>query len=146
MHTETVPVFFEDLDAMGVVHNGKYATLLERALAGYWTRAGWPYDPGQRRFAEVLFAVREFAITYHLPITRVGRVHVRFWLDHLGTSSLVYGFQIRSDDESVVHAEGRRVQVRLDPVTLRPAAIGAELREACRQLLVPDEATTRAVA
>jgi acyl-CoA thioester hydrolase len=71
-------LYFEDLDAMGVVHNGRYATLLERALAGYWTRAGWPYDPGQPRFAEVLFAVREFAITYHQAITRVGIVRVRF--------------------------------------------------------------------
>jgi acyl-CoA thioester hydrolase len=146
MHTETVMVYFEDLDAMGVVHNGRYATLLERALAGYWTRAGWPYDPGQPRFAEVLFAVREFAITYHLPITRVGTVQVRFWLDHAGTTSLIYRFQILSDHGSLVHAEGRRVQVRLDPVTLRPTAIGPELREACRQLLAPAKADAREAA
>jgi acyl-CoA thioester hydrolase len=146
MHTETVMVYFEDLDAMGVVHNGRYAALFERALAGYWTRAGWPYDPSQPRFADVLFAVREFAVTYHLPIARVGTVGVRFWLDRLGTSSLVYGFQVLSDDESVVYAEGRRVQVRLDPVTLRPAAIGPELRQACRQLLVVRKADAREVA
>jgi acyl-CoA thioester hydrolase len=146
MHTETVMVYFDDLDAMGVVHNAKYVTLLERALAGYWTRAGWPYDPGQPRFAEVLFAVRESAITYHLPITRAGPVQVRFWLDHLGSTSLVYGFQVLSGDGSVVHAEGRRVQVRLDPATLRPAVIGPELRKACRRLLVPAEANARTAA
>lgn len=140
MHTETVTVYFDDLDAMGVVHNGQYVTLFERALARYWTRAGWPYDPGHPRFAEVLFAVRECAITYHTPIARVGAVQVRFWIDHLGTTSLVYGFQVQSDDGSVVHAEGRRVQIRLDPVTMRPAAIGPELREACRRLLAPEEA------
>jgi len=72
MHTETVMIYFDDLDAMGIVHNGRYVTLLERALATYWARAGWPYDPGQPRFAEVLFVVREFAITYHVPIARVG--------------------------------------------------------------------------
>ena len=49
MHTETVMVYFEDLDAMGVVHNGRYAALLERALAGYWTRAGWPYTTSPKR-------------------------------------------------------------------------------------------------
>src|SRR5215468_8696491 len=47
-------IYFDDLDAMGVVHNGRYVTLLERVLAAYWTRADWPYDPGQpaspRRF------------------------------------------------------------------------------------------------
>jgi acyl-CoA thioester hydrolase len=35
----------------------------------------------------------------------------------------------------VVHAEGRRVQVKLDPQTLRPSPISAELYEACRPLL-----------
>ena len=36
--------------------------------------------------------------------------------------------------------------IRLDPVTLRPAAIGPELREACRQLMAPDAACAPAAA
>jgi acyl-CoA thioester hydrolase len=146
MITETVMVYFDDLDAMGVVHNGRYAALIERALAAYWTRAGWSYDPAHPRFAEVLFVVREFAITYHAPISRIGAVRVQLWLDHLGNTSAVYGFRVRSDDGAVVHAEGRRAQVRLDPATLRPARIGAELREACRPLLAREEAGAKDAA
>lgn len=146
MHTEIVMVYFDDLDATGVVHNGRYVTLLERALATYWARAGWPYDPGQPRFAEVLFVVKEQAITYHVPIVRVGTVRVQLWLDHLGTTSAVYGFRVMSDDGTVLHAEGRRIQVRLDPATLRPAVIGPELRGACRPLLAGEEPDSRAVA
>jgi acyl-CoA thioester hydrolase len=146
MITETVMVYFDDLDAMGVVHNGRYAALFERALAAYWTRAGWSYDPAHPRFAEVFFVVREFAITYHAPISRIGAVRVQLWLDHLGNTSAVYGFRFRSDDGAVVYAEGRRVQVRLDPATLRPARIGAELREACRPLLAREEAGAKDAA
>jgi acyl-CoA thioester hydrolase len=131
---EPVDVHFEDLDAMGVVHNGRYVLLLERALAAYWTRAGWAFDPSAPRFRDVFFVVKEFAITYHAPITRVGPVHVQLWLDRLGTTSAVYGFRVLSEDETVTYAEGRRVQVRLDPATLRPAAIGPELRAASRPL------------
>jgi len=131
---EQVQVHFEDLDALGVVHNGRYVLLLERALAAYWTRAGWAFDPAASSFKDVFFVVREFAITYHVPITRVGPVHVQLWLDHLGNTSAVYGFRVLSEDETVTHAEGRRVQVRLDPATLRPAAIGPELRAASRPL------------
>ena len=80
----------------------------------------------------MLFGVREFAITYRAPITRIGAVRVQLWLDHLGSTNAVYGFRVRSDDGAVVHAEGRRVQVRLDPATLRPARIGVDLREAFR--------------
>jgi acyl-CoA thioester hydrolase len=131
---EPVMVHFDDLDAMGVVHNGRYVLFLERALAAYWTRAGWAFDPSAPHFKDVFFVVREFAITYHTPITRVGVVHVQLWLDHLGSTSAVYGFKVLSEDETVTHAEGRRVQVRLDPATLRPAVIGPELRAACRPL------------
>jgi hypothetical protein len=50
---EPVDVHFDDLDAMGVVHNGRYVLLLERALAAYWTRAGWAFDPSNPRSGEV---------------------------------------------------------------------------------------------
>lgn len=134
-HIERVQVHFDDLDAMGVLHNGRYAMLLERALAGYWADRGWPFDPGRPEFSDIFFVVREFTITYHVPITSVGPVGVHFWIDRLGTSSVVYGFRILSNDRSVVHAEGRRVQVRLDPATLRPSAIIPAVRAACEPLL-----------
>jgi acyl-CoA thioester hydrolase len=133
--TETVEVHFEDLDAQGVVHNGRYVLLLERALSAYWARNGYPWDPSSPRFLNVFFVVKEFSITYHAPITRPGPVSVRLWIDHLGTTSAVYGFRVVSRDESVTYADGRRVQVRLDPATLRPAVIGPELRAACAPLL-----------
>jgi acyl-CoA thioester hydrolase len=133
--TEPVQVHFEDLDAQGVVHNGRYVLLLERALSAYWTRNGYPWDPSSPQFRRVFFVVKEFGITYHAPITRPGPVSVRFWIDRLGRTSAVYGFRVVSCDEPVTYAEGRRVQVLLDPSTLRPAVIGPELRAACAPLL-----------
>jgi acyl-CoA thioester hydrolase len=132
---ETVEVHFEDLDAQGVVHNARYVLLLERALSAYWTRNGYPWDPSSPQFMDVFFVVKEFSITYHAPIARPGPVSVRFWIDRLGTTSAVYGFRVVSHDESVTFADGRRVQVRLDPATLRPAVIGPDLRAACAPLL-----------
>jgi acyl-CoA thioester hydrolase len=140
MIMEEIMIHFEDLDAMGVVHSGRYVNVFERALAAYWSRAGWSYDPSHPRFTEMLFVVREFAITYHAPIARAGTVLVRLWLERLGTTSLIYGFQVLSADETVVHAEGRRVQVRLDPATLRPAPITPELKSACRSLVKEEQA------
>jgi len=136
--TETVDVHFEDLDAQGVVHNARYVLLLERALSAYWTRNGYPWDPSSPQFMSVFFVVKEFTITYHAPITRPGPVSVQFWIDRLGTTSAVYDFRVKSQDETVTYAEGRRVQVRLDPTTLRPAVIGPELRAACEPLLGRD--------
>jgi acyl-CoA thioester hydrolase len=133
--TETVEVYFEDLDAQGVVHNARYTVLLERALSAYWARAGYAWDPSSPAFRDAFFVVKEFTITFHAPITRPGPVTVRFWIDRMGDSSVVFGYAIASHDEAVTHAEGRRVQVRLDPVTFRPARIGPELREVSRPLM-----------
>ncbi|MBB4916643.1 acyl-CoA thioesterase [Streptosporangium saharense] len=136
-HVHPVQIHFEDLDAMGVVHNARYVLLLERALAGYWAGRGWSFDPSEPHFADLFFVVREFSVTYHAPIAKVGEASVHFWVEHLGTSSLVYGFRVLSPDMSVVHAEGRRVQVKLDPATLRPSPITPALREAVQPLLSP---------
>jgi hypothetical protein len=48
--------------------------------------------------------------------------------------------------KTVVYAEGRRVQVRLDPATLRPAPITPELRTACRSLVAEEAASTHNAA
>src|SRR6202035_626697 len=109
--------------------------LLERAMSAYWTRNGYPCDPSSPQFMDVFFVVKEFSITYHAPITRPGPVSVRFWIDRLGTTSAVYGFRVASPDESITFADGRRVQVRLHPATLRPSVIGPALRAACAPLL-----------
>ncbi|GAA5058420.1 acyl-CoA thioester hydrolase [Thermocatellispora tengchongensis] len=134
-HIEPVQIHFDDLDAMGVVHNSRYVLLLERALSAFWTRHGWPFDPAGPHFADIFFVVREFSITYTTPIISPGPVAVHFWLDHIGRSSLVYGFRVLSEDHATVHAEGRRVQVKIDRTTLQPTPIGPGVREAASRLL-----------
>src|SRR3954447_556502 len=128
-HVGTVPVHFDDLDAMGIVHNSRYAVMLERGLTALWPAGGRSFaaDPvagatfGRGTTTDVFNAVREFAITYHRPISHTGEVAVHFWLDRLGASSAVYGFRFASPDLETVYAEGRRVVVKLDPVAMRPA-------------------------
>lgn len=134
---EPVEVHFDDLDAMGVVHNGKYAVLFERALAAYWTRRGWAFDPAAAHFSEIFFVVREFSIRYRRPITGVGPVHIHFWIDSLGESTVDYTFRIVSADGAVVHAEGRRAQTKIDRTTLRPAPLSDAVRTACEALFGP---------
>ena len=118
-HVEPVTVHFDDLDAMGIVHNARYAVLLERALSGYWAPLGFTFTDGRPTSPDVIHAVREFTITYQAPIRGTGPVDVHFWAERVGETSAVYGFRFVTGD--VVHAEGRRTIVKLDPATLRPA-------------------------
>ncbi|MEU8321135.1 thioesterase family protein [Nonomuraea sp. NPDC048881] len=135
--TQTRPaqVHFDDLDAMGLLHNSRYALLVERAISAYWAERGWSFDPAISKFKDLYLAVREFKITYNAPVMGAGEVQVDFWIDRMGRTSGVYGFRVLSQDRSVVHAEGYRVNVNLDPQTFRPTPFSAELRTAAEPLM-----------
>ncbi|WP_246266622.1 acyl-CoA thioesterase [Nonomuraea typhae] len=132
---QPVQVYFDDLDAMGMLHNSRYALLVERAVSAFWTDLGWRFDPAQSAFKDVFLAVREFKIVYNAPVLGAGEVLVEFWLERMGRTSGVYGFRVLSADGSVVHAEGHRVNVNLDPATFRPAPFSDEIRAAAAVLL-----------
>ncbi|WP_067177818.1 acyl-CoA thioesterase [Microtetraspora niveoalba] len=132
---EPVQVHFDDLDAMGLLHNSRYALLVERAIGAYWQRLGWAPDPARSAFTDVFLAVREFKVTYHVPIAGAGEPLVHFWMERMGRTSGVYGFRVLSADRAVTHAEGYRVNVNLDPATLRPTPFSDELRSAAEPLL-----------
>ncbi|WP_433257762.1 acyl-CoA thioesterase [Streptosporangium sp. CA-135522] len=137
---EPVQVHFDDLDAMGLLHNSRYALLVERAISAYWHRLGWSPDPGRSTFKDVFLAVREFKVTYNVPIAGAGEPLVHFWIERMGRTSGVYGFRVLSADRAVVHAEGYRVNVNLDPATIRPTPFSDELRAAAAPLLLTEAA------
>lgn len=115
-----LPVHFDDLDAMGVLHNARYAVLMERALSLWWAERGVSFSGGRPSTPDAFNVVREYAIIFHAPVRGTGEIGVHFWLESMGTSSADYRFRVLSADGATVFAEGRRVNIRLDPATMRP--------------------------
>jgi acyl-CoA thioester hydrolase len=64
-------------------------------------------------------AVRALQIEYVAPVLGTGPIEVVVRVDHLGTTSAVFGFTVRS--AAGVHAHGQRSVVKLDHRTLAPA-------------------------
>lgn len=136
---EPVTVYFEDMDPMGVLYNSKYTNLFERASFEYWSRAGWPSDLASPDFWKALFVAKENLLTFYVPITRLGTVNVAFWIEKLFTTSVVYGFQILSEDRTIIHAAGSRVHVLIDPQAGSPTPISQEWRNAAKSLLIDSD-------
>src|SRR4051812_48836674 len=134
-------VHFDDLDPMGIVHNARYAVFLERALSQWWAERGVSFAGGRPSTTDAMHAVAEYSISYRTPVRGTGEIGVHFWIESLGESSAVYGFRILSVDGATVHAEGRRVNVKLAPKPLRRAPWSEEARATCRPLLamLPEE-------
>ncbi|MEV0718109.1 thioesterase family protein [Asanoa sp. NPDC050611] len=143
-HRERVRIHYDDLDQMGIVHNARYAVLLERALSSYWEEHGFSIANGRPTAPDVFHAVVEFTINYRTPISGTGDVLIHFWLDKFGRTSGVYGFRVTSADGATVHAEGHRSIVRLDPATMRPTDWTPAAREVAATLTKPTLATEEA--
>ncbi len=133
--TMPMPVHFDDLDAMGVLHNSRYAVLVELAMTLWWTERGVSFTGGRPTTPDAFNVVREYAITFHRPVRGTGEVVVHFWLEQLGTTSAEYRFRVMATDGETVYAEGRRVNVRLDLATMRPAPWTERAREIAASLV-----------
>jgi acyl-CoA thioester hydrolase len=134
-YVTSVPVHFDDLDALGVLHNARYAVLIERAMTTWWAERGVSFAGGRPTTPDAFNVVREYAITFHQPVRGTGEIAVHFWLEKLGNSSADYRFRFVSSDGTLVYAEGRRVNIRLDPATMRPTPWTDEGRALAATLL-----------
>ncbi|MFD4788026.1 acyl-CoA thioesterase [Streptomyces sp. NPDC058459] len=132
-----VAVHFDDLDALGLLHNARCPLLVERAWTELWNGHGIRFDGDWAAAGDACNAVRELVIGYEAPVTRPGTYAVHLWLERLGTTSLTYGFRLCSADGATTYARGTRVLVRLDAGTLRPAPWSEGFRQAGRELLRP---------
>ncbi|MEU7588331.1 thioesterase family protein [Micromonospora sp. NPDC049230] len=117
-HLQPVRVQFDDLDPMGILHHANYPRLLEHAIAAYVAPMGLAFGGPKQ---DLYHVIREFSIRYDAPIRGYGGVEVHFWTERLGSKSADMGFRFVSTDGKVVHAEGVRKHVHIDPRTMKPA-------------------------
>ncbi|MFE5139899.1 acyl-CoA thioesterase [Streptomyces fagopyri] len=134
-----VTVHFDDLDALGLLHNARYPVLVERAWTAYWNENGFGFEGDWEAAGDSCNAVRELRIGYEAPVTRPGAYAVHLWLERLGNTGLTYGFRLCSADGAVTYARGTRVLVRLDAGTLRPTSWSDRFRAVGRELLRSDD-------
>jgi len=77
--------------------------------------------------ATSVLAVREMSVDYHRPVLGMGDVDVQICIARAGRTSVAYRLRLLSPDHAIVHAEGTRTVVNLDPTTLRPTPLDDEM-------------------
>jgi acyl-CoA thioester hydrolase len=128
-HESIHGVYFDDLDALQILHNARYLLLFERTIGSFWARAmGWSGLDGPTN-PDRFHLVRTNQIEYIRPVTNIGDVRVRIWVEKLGKTSLTFGFRILPMDEDVDFARGSRVIVCVDPKTRKPAPFSDDFRK-----------------
>jgi hypothetical protein len=75
-------VFFDDLDAMGMLHNSRYLVLAERATSAFFEANGWRWEADPRLNPDQFYVVREQRVRYLEPIHGPGEIAVQMWVAH----------------------------------------------------------------
>lgn len=109
------PVFFDELDLLGNLHNSRYAVHVERAQSALFERLGKGWSSFDQRDPDLHYAVRELHVEFLAPFASPGLLPVELIAEDIGRTSARYGF--RCGD----FARGHRVIIKVDPATGRPA-------------------------
>lgn len=122
-------VYFDDLDIFGVLHNARYALLLERTIGDFWKKMGWGGLAELERNPDQFHLVRVNHLEYVRAVEGIDEVRVRIWVEKLGKTSLIFGFSVLPTDEDTSFAKGHRVLVCVDPNGRTPKPWSNEFRE-----------------
>ena len=126
-YEQTMGVYFDDLDAFGILHNARYLLLFERTLGSFWRHVGLGSFDLEGADHHHLVAANKIA--YERPVRGIGDVRVRLWIERIGRTSLTIGFKLMPMDQDVDFAVGERVVVCVDPETYRPTPWSDGFRE-----------------
>ncbi|MGW5498067.1 acyl-CoA thioesterase [Streptomyces olivaceoviridis] len=132
-----VVVHFDDLDPMGLLHNGHYQVLVERAWGWFWRDKGIGGKSGLE--GDGFNVAKHFDITYDQPVAGIGEYAVHLWMTRLGTTSATAGYRVCSADGKTTYAHGSRTVVRLDSTTFRPTPWSERVWEIARTIGLPQE-------
>ena len=121
-------VYFDDLDALNILHNARFLLFIERARGELWNAMGFHWQDDLGKNPDKFHVVAEHTIKYLSPVRGEGDLTIVVRVTKLGQSSLTIGARVQSPDGSVRYAEGATRLVRLDPQTFRPAPWSAPFR------------------
>jgi acyl-CoA thioester hydrolase len=128
-------VYFDDLDALNILHNVRFLLFTERARGELFNALGFRWEDDLTVNPDKYHVVAEHHIRYTAPVRGEGELSVEIQPTHLGTSSAILAAKVRALHGEAVYAEGTTRLVRLDPTTQKPCTWSDRFRAAFAPLV-----------
>lgn len=119
-HRSIQRVYFDDLDALHILHNVRYMLFMERARGEFLEALGVHWQDDLADAPDKFHVIAAHEIEYRVPVRGEGELLVETCPVHLGRTSFVVQARVLSMDRKVVHAWAKTRLVRLDPETKTP--------------------------
>jgi acyl-CoA thioester hydrolase len=109
------PVFFDELDLNGSLHNARFAVHVERAQSALFERLGKGWAKPEDRDPDLRYVVRELHTEFLAPFEAPGELLIELIADRIGQTSATYLFRCADVTGTVTFARGHRVIVKIGP-------------------------------
>jgi acyl-CoA thioester hydrolase len=123
-------VYFDDLDALNILHNVRFLLFMERARGELFNELGFRWEDDLATNPDKYHVVAAHQIEYLSPVRGEGELSVEIQPMHLGRSSAILAAKVKALHGDVVHADGTTRLVRLDPTTQKPCSWSDRFRAA----------------
>ncbi len=131
------PVYFDELDLNGALHNSRFAVHVERAQSALFEQLGRGWTSYAERDPDLRYVVRELHVEFVAPFEAPGSLLVELSAGKLGRTSATYLFRCADPRDGRTLAHGHRVIIKIDQDG-RPAPWSDWYRETFEALGVAD--------
>ena len=108
------PVYFDELDPNGTLHNSRFAVHVERAQTALFEQLGKAWASLPERDPDLRYVVRELHVEFLAPMQAPGLLLVELTAAQIGRTSATYRFRCASPASGQTLAHGHRVIVKVD--------------------------------
>ena len=114
-------VYFDELDALGVLHHTRYLIHLERAQQKFFEHLLGVEDFNADRDEDIYVVVHSLESRFREPVRNPGLIIVEYGIDRIRSGGVTMNFCIRDISGGTTYCDGKRTVCKLSGETHRPA-------------------------
>ena len=122
-------VFFDELDALGILHHPRYLHHLERAQQAFFETLLGVDDFNPERDEDIYVVVHSLDAVFKIPVRNPGHFEVRYTLKRIRAGGVTMAFEF-CDTDGLIYCTGTRTVCKLSAKSHRPAEWSARFRSA----------------
>ncbi|MGB0414242.1 MAG: acyl-CoA thioesterase [Coraliomargarita sp.] len=123
-------VYFDELDALGVLHHTRYLLHLERAQQKFFEHLLGVDDFNADRDEDIYVVLHSLESRFREPVRKPGPITIDYSVERIRSGGVTMGFVIRDPENGRVYCDGTRTICKLSGQTHRPAPWTDAFRQA----------------
>jgi acyl-CoA thioester hydrolase len=128
-------VFFDELDALGLLHHTRYMLHLERAQQKFFEHLLGVDDFNVERDEDIYVVVHSLETRFREPFDNPGPLVVDYGIERIRSGGVTMDFVVRDPEGGKVYCEGKRTVCKLSADTHQPAPWTEAFRKAMEAYL-----------